>query len=167
MGTTIKRTNLSGEEPVSYAITGGIGLDGEFPLFGDRRAQASGGYRILGSSPSSILGVRMPGNDIILCSWRKSSASATSECVEVASFGESVLVRDSKQDFPHVLRFTPSEWRQFLSGLRTGKSEPGSGDTSGPRALQWLNWTGWLVAATGPVTLSAAGRDTRRYSPAR
>jgi len=91
---------------------------------------------------NSIPGAKMPENDITVRNWRKSSASGTSDCVEVASFSESVLVRDSKQDFPHVLRFTPSEWRQFLSGLRTGKSEPGSGDTSGPRALQWLNWAG-------------------------
>ncbi len=77
----------------------------------------------------------MPENDITVRNWRKSSASGTSDCVEVASFSESVLVRDSKQNFPHALRFTPPEWRKFLSRLRTGKFEPGSGGTSGLRAL--------------------------------
>ena len=63
----------------------------------------------------------MPENDIIARNWRKSSASATSDCVEVASSSNFVLVRDSKQGFPYTLRFTPSGWRQFLSGLRAGK----------------------------------------------
>jgi hypothetical protein len=63
----------------------------------------------------------MPENDIIARNWRKSSASATSDCVEVASSSNFVLVRDSKQGFPYTLRFTPSGWRQFLSRLRAGK----------------------------------------------
>src|SRR5690348_15782253 len=85
-------------------------------------------------------GAEMPENDITVHNWRKSSASGSSECVEVASISESVLVRDSKQNFPHALRFAPSEWRQFLSRLRAGKFEPCSGGDFGPRAFPWRNW---------------------------
>lgn len=50
--------------------------------------------------------------------WRKSSASGTGNCVEVAVDGESVLLRDSKdQGSGAVLSFTEAEWQAFLSGV--------------------------------------------------
>jgi hypothetical protein len=54
-------------------------------------------------------------------SWRKSSASAQGDCVEVALQDGSVLVRDSKNRFPYVLYFTYSEWEAFLFGARSGE----------------------------------------------
>jgi hypothetical protein len=39
----------------------------------------------------------------------------------VALSGDSVLVRDSKQRFQHILAFTYSEWRAFLYGAQTGE----------------------------------------------
>lgn len=60
----------------------------------------------------------------IALSWRKSSASGTGDCVEVAFSNELVLVRDSKQRLPHILQFTFSEWRAFLSGAQAGEFDP-------------------------------------------
>jgi len=46
--------------------------------------------------------------------WRKSSACVPSECVEVASDGNAVFVRDSKTLSDLVLRFAHDEWRAFV-----------------------------------------------------
>ncbi len=54
-------------------------------------------------------------------SWRKSSFSGASggNCVEVAERDGHVLVRDTKtRDRGPVHRFTPAEWRTFLTRLR-------------------------------------------------
>jgi hypothetical protein len=63
----------------------------------------------------------MPDSHDIALSWRKSSASASSDCVEVALSSDSVLVRDSKERRASVLEFTASEWRAFISGVRAGE----------------------------------------------
>lgn len=52
--------------------------------------------------------------------WRKSEASAATDCVEVAFVGQSVLVRNSKDPAGPVLSFTHSEWTAFLTGARNG-----------------------------------------------
>ena len=52
--------------------------------------------------------------------WRKSEASAASDCVEVAFVGRSVLVRNSRDRAGPVLSFTQSEWAAFLTGARSG-----------------------------------------------
>jgi hypothetical protein len=57
----------------------------------------------------------------VALSWRKSSVSATGDCVEVAHRDQSVFVRDSKQRLPHILEFTTSEWLAFISGVRAGE----------------------------------------------
>ncbi len=54
-------------------------------------------------------------------SWRKSRASVSGECVEVASSGETVAIRDSTNVEGSVLRFTARAWNEFLDGL----SNPG------------------------------------------
>ncbi len=59
--------------------------------------------------------------------WRKSTESATSNCVEVARSGETVLVRDSKNRSGSVLTFTGDEWRAFLTGVRSGEFDLGPG----------------------------------------
>jgi hypothetical protein len=50
--------------------------------------------------------------------WRKSSASGTGNCVEVAVDGETVLLRDTKHGGAGaVLAFTEAEWQAFLIGV--------------------------------------------------
>jgi hypothetical protein len=54
--------------------------------------------------------------------WRKSSFSASGNCVEVAVDGHSVLLRDTKENGAGpVLTFTESEWRAFLLGMDAGE----------------------------------------------
>jgi hypothetical protein len=55
--------------------------------------------------------------------WRKSSASTTTNCVEVAfaDGGGAIFVRDSKSPDGAVLAFTPSEWEAFVVGVRRGE----------------------------------------------
>lgn len=56
-----------------------------------------------------------------LLAWRKSSASGSSGCVEVATTANEIFVRDSKNRSGAVLRFTSVEWRAFLAGVRLGE----------------------------------------------
>src|SRR5690242_11432711 len=65
--------------------------------------------------PDTVFGASMQEESDVFCCWRKSSTSATSECLELACSGESVLVRDSKEGRPSILKFTPSAWWSFLS----------------------------------------------------
>jgi hypothetical protein len=55
--------------------------------------------------------------------WVKSSLSyANGDCVEVASLADGhVGVRDSKDAEGPILRFTSSEWRAFIAGVRNGE----------------------------------------------
>lgn len=57
-------------------------------------------------------------------SWRKSSYSGNGgNCVEVGQTADgSILVRDTK-DHGHgpVHRYSPAEWRAFVSGARNGE----------------------------------------------
>jgi hypothetical protein len=56
--------------------------------------------------------------------WRKSTASADApNCVEIASTGPSVLVRDSRDLSGAVLAFTSAHWSAFLRHVRNGKSD--------------------------------------------
>lgn len=54
-------------------------------------------------------------------SWRKSTASAQGNCVEVGAAGDRILVRDTKDRSGSVLSFTPAEWRAFLTGVDSGE----------------------------------------------
>jgi Domain of unknown function (DUF397) len=53
--------------------------------------------------------------------WIKSSHSyANGNCVEVRRLpGGQIAVRNSRHRAGAVLRFTPDQWRAFLSGIRT------------------------------------------------
>jgi len=54
--------------------------------------------------------------------WIKSSYSGSqANCVEVA-VQDRVMVRDTKDRTGHVLRFTPTAWRQFAGQLKMSKS---------------------------------------------
>ncbi|MBM0236322.1 DUF397 domain-containing protein [Micromonospora sp. ATA32] len=53
--------------------------------------------------------------DLIGATWRKSSRSGQSECVEVADNLPGVVgVRDSKDPTGPVLTFDPQTWRAFI-----------------------------------------------------
>jgi hypothetical protein len=54
--------------------------------------------------------------------WRKSTRSATTNCVEVAPLPDGgVAVRDSKDPGGPVLRYTADEWSAFLLGVAGGE----------------------------------------------
>jgi hypothetical protein len=55
-------------------------------------------------------------------SWRKSSYSGDQgNCVEVITASGGMAVRDSKDPDGPVLRFTDSEWRAFIAGVKDGE----------------------------------------------
>jgi hypothetical protein len=53
--------------------------------------------------------------------WKKSTASGSGNCVEVAKAGEMILVRDSKDLSRPALTFSGSEWEAFLADARVGQ----------------------------------------------
>lgn len=69
-------------------------------------------------------GERVAGFSDPRIAWRKSTASDTGGCVEVAVVSRSVLVRDSANPGQIVLRLSLREWSVFLRRVRRG--EPGS-----------------------------------------
>lgn len=56
-----------------------------------------------------------------LLDWRKARRSmGNGACVEVASAGRSVFVRDSKNPRTAMLGYPAGAWRIFLSGAKQG-----------------------------------------------
>jgi hypothetical protein len=53
--------------------------------------------------------------------WRKSRMSGTSNCVEVAFAGSTILLRNSKDPSGPVLALSRDEWTAFLDGVRRGE----------------------------------------------
>jgi hypothetical protein len=53
--------------------------------------------------------------------WRKSSRSATTDCLEVQVNLSDVLVRNSRDPRGNVLSFSHDEWRAFLAGVTLGE----------------------------------------------
>jgi hypothetical protein len=53
--------------------------------------------------------------------WRKSTASASENCIEVSFTGEFVLMRHSRNPQGPVLSCSRSEWEAFLIGIRDGE----------------------------------------------
>jgi hypothetical protein len=53
--------------------------------------------------------------------WRRSTASGTSECVEVAFLQQFVRVRSSRDRSGPTLTFSHAEWDAFLAGVRNGE----------------------------------------------
>ena len=56
--------------------------------------------------------------------WRTSSKSQGTNCVEVAADVDAVFVRDSKDRGGPVLGFSRQEWSAFLSSLKSGDLVP-------------------------------------------
>ena len=52
--------------------------------------------------------------------WRKSTASNSGACVEVAVIDGSVLVRDSMNQTGPILRLSPTGWDTLLARARVG-----------------------------------------------
>jgi hypothetical protein len=54
--------------------------------------------------------------------WRKSSASVTGNCVEVAELTQgAVLVRNSNHPGDGCVQFTNKEWECFVIGVKNGE----------------------------------------------
>jgi hypothetical protein len=51
--------------------------------------------------------------------WRRSSACADTNCVEVAGAGEYLYLRDGKQP-ESVLRFSRADWEAFVTRTKAG-----------------------------------------------
>lgn len=96
----------------------------------------------------------MPDSQITALSWRKSSASASGDCVEVADSRSSILVRDSKHKYLSALKFTYPEWQQFLVGVRGGEFDLDRLRESGPKNLRSMNCRG-VVAGSAERNLAA------------
>ena len=64
----------------------------------------------------------MPGFDLPPAPWRRSSYSGGNEggsnCVEVASRGGRLALRDSKNPGRGELDVSPAEWRAFVARLK-------------------------------------------------
>ena len=60
----------------------------------------------------------MPDFEEPCIAWRKSTASNSSGCVEVAVVDGSVLIRDSVNPTGVVLRLPPGVWSAFLTRTR-------------------------------------------------
>ncbi len=57
--------------------------------------------------------------------WRTSRYSASgTECVEIASGGRLVLVRDSRNQAGTVLQFSPGQWSSFIRRIRADARFP-------------------------------------------
>jgi Domain of unknown function (DUF397) len=52
--------------------------------------------------------------------WTKSEFCNNTACVEVAKYGDGVLIRDSKDPLGPKLQFSNSEWYAFVEGVRSG-----------------------------------------------
>jgi hypothetical protein len=66
--------------------------------------------------------------------WRKSTASGKTNCVEIA-FSETLIhVRDSKNPGGPMLSFTRGAWLTFLAASRNGAFKPAGHGTGEIRA---------------------------------
>jgi hypothetical protein len=53
--------------------------------------------------------------------WRRSSRCSTGACVEVATGGDAVMVRDSKQPEGGNLRIDNVAWMSFITAISVGE----------------------------------------------
>lgn len=63
----------------------------------------------------------MSGDELQRLAWRKALRSMSNgACVEVAPVVEGVAIRDSKDPYGLVLRYSPASWNSFLKTARVG-----------------------------------------------
>jgi Domain of unknown function (DUF397) len=53
--------------------------------------------------------------------WQKASASVSGQCVEIATCGHEVLIRDSKRPEGGHLTVTPEAWNAFLATSKAAR----------------------------------------------
>jgi hypothetical protein len=53
--------------------------------------------------------------------WRRSSRCASNTCVEIATVGDTYLVRDAKDPDGVVLSVDAAGWAAFLSAVKAGE----------------------------------------------
>jgi hypothetical protein len=56
----------------------------------------------------------------VAAGWVKSTYCADTSCVEVSAMDDDVLLRDGKNEDAPFLRFSRSEWNDFLEGIAAG-----------------------------------------------
>jgi hypothetical protein len=59
--------------------------------------------------------------DLSTLAWRRSTWCAGANCVEVATAGGSVALRDSNAIDGAVLFLAPADWEAFLNGAKAGE----------------------------------------------
>lgn len=64
--------------------------------------------------------------------WRKSTASSSGECAEVAFAAGAVLMRHSQSASGPTLAFSHAEWTAFLAGVRNGEFDLAGNAPAGP-----------------------------------
>ncbi|GIE98093.1 hypothetical protein Ari01nite_55580 [Paractinoplanes rishiriensis] len=53
--------------------------------------------------------------------WQTSRSCSQGACVQVAAVGDgTIAVRDSKDPAGPILRYSATEWREFLTGAKDG-----------------------------------------------
>jgi hypothetical protein len=62
-----------------------------------------------------------PRAEVLNLAWLKSSYSEAGNCVEVASLGDQILIRDSKHRDGPMLNLSSSQWEEFLCAARDGR----------------------------------------------
>jgi hypothetical protein len=53
--------------------------------------------------------------------WRRASFCASNECVEVAQWGDMVLLRDSAQSHGSMLYCAAKDWGSFTRSIKSGE----------------------------------------------
>jgi predicted secreted Zn-dependent protease len=66
----------------------------------------------------------VPALELLALTWRKSSASSTDDCVEVAAAGGMIIVRDSKDPDGGNLLLSSHDWSIFVVGVRKRTLNP-------------------------------------------
>lgn len=52
--------------------------------------------------------------------WRVAQSCNGGACIQVASYGEQIVIGDSKNPRGPILSYTRSEWHAFVDGIRQG-----------------------------------------------
>jgi Domain of unknown function (DUF397) len=53
--------------------------------------------------------------------WQRPTICASSSCVEVATIGDTIAIRDSKDPESPVLTYDRDEWQAFVAGVKAGE----------------------------------------------